>query len=125
MGAPMSRPANFTSLARGPNVQKDRSPIRCCICRSGGLVGLVRAAKVNRACPSAQRLWCKRRVADDYEEMQRFVPIEDLFKGRHFDRQIIHLVCELVHELQTELAGSGDHDGGSGDLRDPYNSCWP
>ena len=29
------------------------------------------------------------RVADDYEEMQRFVPIEDLFKGRHFDRQII------------------------------------
>src|ERR1700675_1453606 len=32
-----------------------------------------------------------------------------------------HLVRELVHELQTELAGSGDHDGGSGDLRDPYN----
>jgi hypothetical protein len=31
------------------------------------------------------------RVAGDDEEMQRFVPIEDLFKGRHFDRQII--VC--------------------------------
>jgi hypothetical protein len=31
------------------------------------------------------------------------------------------LVRELVHELQTELAGSGDHDGGSGDLGDPYN----
>src|SRR6266581_1077418 len=31
------------------------------------------------------------------------------------------LVRELVHELQAELAGSGDHDGGSGDLRDPYN----
>jgi hypothetical protein len=29
------------------------------------------------------------RVAGDDEEMQRFVPIEDLFKGRHFDRQII------------------------------------
>ena len=28
---------------------------------------------------------------------------------------------ELVHELQTELAGSGDHDGGSGDLDDPHN----
>ena len=28
---------------------------------------------------------------------------------------------ELVHEFQVELAGSGDHDGGSGDLRDPYN----
>jgi hypothetical protein len=27
-------------------------------------------------------------VAGDDEEMQRFVPIEDLFKGRHFDRQI-------------------------------------
>src|SRR5712692_6287717 len=30
-------------------------------------------------------------------------------------------VRELVHELQTELAGSGDYDGGSRDLRDPYN----
>src|SRR3981189_2651856 len=29
------------------------------------------------------------RVPGDDEEMQRFVPIEDLFKGRHFDRQII------------------------------------
>jgi hypothetical protein len=25
------------------------------------------------------------------EEMQRFVPIEGVFKGRHFDRQIIVL----------------------------------
>jgi hypothetical protein len=31
------------------------------------------------------------RVASDDEEMQRFVPIEDLFKGRHFDGQIIIL----------------------------------
>src|SRR5216683_4145081 len=30
-------------------------------------------------------------------------------------------VRELVHKLQTELAGSGDHDGGSRDLGDPYN----
>jgi len=29
------------------------------------------------------------RVAGDDEEMLRFAPIEDLFKGRHFDRQII------------------------------------
>jgi Phage integrase, N-terminal SAM-like domain len=29
------------------------------------------------------------REAGDDEEMQRFVPIEDLFRGRHFDRQII------------------------------------
>jgi len=40
-------------------------------------------------------------VAGDDEEMQRFVPIEDLFKGRHFDRQIIVFVRELVHELQN------------------------
>ena len=31
------------------------------------------------------------RVAGDDEEMQRLVPIEDLFKGRHFDGQIIIL----------------------------------
>jgi hypothetical protein len=30
-------------------------------------------------------------VAGDDEEMQRFVPIEDLFKGRHFEGQIIIL----------------------------------
>jgi hypothetical protein len=29
------------------------------------------------------------KVGGDDEEMQQFVPIEDLFKGRHFDRQII------------------------------------
>ena len=40
---------------------------------------------------SAGRLWCKSEVAGDDEEMQRFAPIEDLFKGRHFDRQIIVL----------------------------------
>jgi hypothetical protein len=30
-------------------------------------------------------------------------------------------VCKLVHELQTELAGSSDHDGGSEDFGNPYN----
>ena len=56
-------------------------------------------------------------MAGDDEKMRPFVPIEDVFKGRQFDGQAI----VLVHELQTELAGSGVHDGGSGDLRDPYN----
>src|SRR6266852_7566834 len=32
-----------------------------------------------------------------------------------------YFVRELVHELQAEFAGSGDYDGGSGDLRDPYH----
>src|SRR6266852_5412069 len=39
--------------------------------------------------------------------------------GTSTDRSSFSL--ELVHEVQTELAGSGDHDGGSEDLRDPYN----
>ena len=30
-------------------------------------------------------------------------------------------VRELVHELQTELAGSGDHDGRPRHFRDGYN----
>ena len=30
--------------------------------------------------------------------MQRFVPVEALFKGRHFDGQII-VLCQLVHEF--------------------------
>jgi hypothetical protein len=29
------------------------------------------------------------RVVGDDEEMQRFVPIEDVFKGRHFYEQIV------------------------------------
>jgi hypothetical protein len=37
------------------------------------------------------QLWCKRERPNDDEQMRRFVPIEDLFKGRHFDRQIIVL----------------------------------
>ena len=36
-------------------------------------------------------------VAGD-EEMQRFIPIEDLFKGRDFDRQII-VLCGLATRL--------------------------
>src|ERR1700674_535295 len=53
--------------------------------------------------------------------MERFVPIEALFTRTALRPTDHHFVRELVHELQAELAGSGDHDGGSGDLRDPYN----
>ena len=60
-------------------------------------------------------------MAGDDEEMQRFVPIEDLFKGRHFDRQIIVLCVSWYTSFKLSLEGSGDHDGGSGDLRDAYN----
>jgi hypothetical protein len=53
------------------------------------------------------------------KKCNRFVPIEELFKGRHFDGQII--VCRLVHELQAEPTGSGNRDGGLRHLRDAYN----
>src|ERR1700682_4309155 len=43
------------------------------------------------------------RVADDDEEMQRFVPIEDLFKGRHFDRQIIVLCVSWYTSFKLSL----------------------
>lgn len=47
-----------------------------------------------------------------------------LFKGRHFDREIV-IRCELVHQLQIELAGSGDRDGGTEDFGDPdYDPAW-
>jgi hypothetical protein len=44
-----------------------------------------------RALVQTKRSGANARVAGDGEEMQRFVPIEDVFKGRHFDRQIIVL----------------------------------
>ena len=43
------------------------------------------------------------RVRDDDEEMQRFVPIEDLFKGRHFDRQIIVLCVSWYTSFKLSL----------------------
>jgi hypothetical protein len=42
-------------------------------------------------------------VAGDEEEMQRFVPIEDLFKKRHFDRQIIILSVARYTSFQLSL----------------------
>jgi len=43
--------------------------------------------------------------------MHSLNPIEDLFRGRHFDRQIIILCVSWYTSFQAELAGSGDHDG--------------
>jgi hypothetical protein len=59
-------------------------------------------------------------VADDDEEMQRFVPIEDLFKGRHFDRQIIVLCVSWYTSFKLSLR-SGDHDGRPRHFRNAYN----
>src|SRR5438046_1267505 len=43
------------------------------------------------------------RVGGDDEEMQRFVSIEDLFKGRHFDRQIIVLCVSWYTSFKLSL----------------------
>jgi hypothetical protein len=43
------------------------------------------------------------RVAGDDEEMQRFVRIEDLFKGRHFDGQIIILCVAWYTSFKLSL----------------------
>ena len=43
------------------------------------------------------------RVAGDDEEMQRFVPIEDVFKGRHFDGQIIILCVAWYTSFKLSL----------------------
>jgi hypothetical protein len=53
--------------------------------------------------------------------MQSFNPIEDLFKGRHFDRQIIILCVSWYTSFKLSLRDLSDHDGGSGDLRDPWH----
>ena len=37
------------------------------------------------------RLWCKPAASWDGEEMARFIPVEESFKGRHFDREIVVL----------------------------------
>jgi hypothetical protein len=42
-------------------------------------------------------------VAGDDEEMQQFVPIEDVFKGRHFDRQIIVLCVRWYTSYKLSL----------------------
>jgi hypothetical protein len=51
-----------------------------------------------------------------------FVPIRRSVQRTPLRPTDYRFVRELVHELQAELAGSGDHDGGSGDLRDPYHN---
>jgi putative transposase len=42
-------------------------------------------------------------VAGEDEEMQRFVPIEDVFKGRHFDRQIVVLSVSWYTSFKLSL----------------------
>ncbi len=45
--------------------------------------------------------------------MSRFVPVEELFAGRHFDAEI-GVVRSMVLELQAELPRLGQHDERAG-----------
>ena len=66
-------------------------------------------------------LWCKRaRGGGDDQEMQRFVPIEEMFKGRHFDRQLIVLCVSWYASFKLSLRDLVIMMG-DGDLGDPYN----
>jgi transposase-like protein len=56
------------------------------------------------------RIWCKQAQPGDDGRMQRFVPIEVLFKGRHFDGQII-ILCVSWYTSFKLSKGLGDPDG--------------
>ena len=53
--------------------------------------------------------------------MQSFNPIEDLLKGRHFDRQIIILCVSWYTSFKLSLRDLVIMMADWGDLRDPYN----
>src|SRR5258708_26852459 len=57
------------------------------------------------------------RVAGDDEEMQRFVPIEDLFNGRHFDGQIIILCVAWYTSFKLNLSALPTRSGTKGTRR--------
>ena len=46
---------------------------------------------VERVATFFQRLWCKLYGVGEDEGMPRFVPVEQLFAGRHFDAEIVVL----------------------------------
>jgi hypothetical protein len=52
---------------------------------------------------------------------KRFVAIKDLFKGRHFDRQIIVLCVSWYTSFKLSLRDLVIMMADRGDLRDPYN----
>ena len=43
-------------------------------------------------------------------EVSRFVSVEELFAGRHFDAEIVVLLRSVVLEFQVKLPGFGQHD---------------
>src|SRR5579862_4110791 len=52
---------------------------------------------------SQRGFWCKQAVIGDDDRMQPFVPVEALFKGRHFDGQIIILCVSWYTSVKLSL----------------------
>ena len=71
---------------------------------SNGILGPFR--KIKKKTPAATKrlfkfcFWCKQTEIGDDGRMQRFVPVEALFKERHFDGQII-IPCASRQHAQT------------------------
>jgi hypothetical protein len=50
-----------------------------------------------------KRFWCKQAAIGDDGRMQPLVPVEALFKGRHFDGQIIILCVSWYTSFKLSL----------------------
>jgi len=46
--------------------------------------------------------------------MARFVPVEELFKGRHFDQEIVVLCVRWYLSFKLSYSRFGGHDGRAG-----------
>jgi hypothetical protein len=65
---------------------------------SGGLRGAIRDQDILK-----HIICCEREGVGDDEEMRRFVPVEDVFKGRDFDRQIVVLCVSRYASFKLSL----------------------
>src|ERR1700721_2850992 len=61
------------------------------VARLHGIFPSIRLLKTDADDARDGRLWCKPAASWDDEQMARFVPVEELFKGRHFGREIVVL----------------------------------
>jgi hypothetical protein len=53
--------------------------------------------------------------------MPRLVPVEELFKGRHFDQEIVVLCVRWYLKFQAQLSRSGGNDGRAGHRPDAHD----
>jgi hypothetical protein len=66
-------------------------------------------------------LWCNRGAFGDDGRMPQFVPVEELFKGRHFDREIV-VLCVRWHLSFKQLSRLGSYDERTGRRHGPHDN---